>query len=134
MKKHTNQWFRGPVKAMTVDELQKVIDSHLQIIGKEGKFRMTVAKEGMVWDSKRLENKQEEEEQLQESSHLNASISPQFLEIEGLQKYIFRMEKEHKDDKLKIMIEDRINRFNLEFDKPRKVEELMIMISLLPKV
>ena len=31
------------------------------------------------------------------------------------------MEKEHKVDKLKIMIEDRINRYNLEFDKPRKV-------------
>ena len=59
----TNQWFRGPVKAMTVDELQKVIDSHLQIVGKGGKFRMTVAKEGMVWDSKRLETKQEEEEE-----------------------------------------------------------------------
>ena len=57
----TNQWFRGPVKAMTVGELQKVIDSHLQIIGKEGKFRVTVANEGMVWDSKRLETKQEEE-------------------------------------------------------------------------
>jgi phosphoribosyl 1,2-cyclic phosphodiesterase len=42
----TNQWFRGPVKAMTTDELQKVIDSHLQIIGGEGKFRMTVAREG----------------------------------------------------------------------------------------
>ena len=118
----TNQWFRGPVKAMTVDELQRVIDSHLQIIGKEGKFRMTVAKEGMVWDSKRLETKQEEEEEkVQESSPQNASISSQFIEIEGLQNYIFRMEKEHKVDKLKIMIEDRINRYNLEFDKPRKV-------------
>jgi phosphoribosyl 1,2-cyclic phosphodiesterase len=117
----TNQWFRGPVKAMTVGELQKVIDSHLQIIGKEGKFRMTVAKEGMIWDSMRLEAKQEEEEKLQESSPQTASTSPQFVEIEGLQNYIFRMENEHKVDKLKIMIEDRINRYNLEFDKPRKV-------------
>ena len=118
----TNQWFRGPVKAMTIDELQKVIDSHLQIIGKEGKFTITVAKEGMVWDSKRLETKHEEEEKLQESSsNQNASIAPQFVEIEGLQNYIFRIEKEDKVDKLKIMIEDRINRFNLEFDKPRKV-------------
>ena len=31
------------------------------------------------------------------------------------------MEKEEKVDKLKIIIEDRINRFNFEFDKPRKV-------------
>lgn len=118
----TNQWFRGPVKAMTIDELQKVIDAHLQIIGKEGKFTITVAKEGMVWDSKRLEPKHEEEEKLQESSSdQNASITPRFIEIEGLQNYIFRIEKEDKVDKLKIMIEDRINRFNLEFDKPRKV-------------
>ena len=117
----TNQWFRGPVKAMTVDELQRVIDSHLKIIGKEGKFRMTVAKEGMIWDSKRLETKLEEEEKLQETSPQNASISSHFVEIEGLQNYIFRMEKEHKVDRLKIMIEDRVNRYNLEFDKPRKV-------------
>src|SRR6476646_8179160 len=119
----TNQWFRGPVKAMTINELQKVIDSHLQIIGKEGKFRITVAEEGMVWDSKRLETKHdEEEEKLQDSSSdQNASVSTQFVEIEGLQNYIFRIEKEDKADKLKIMIEDRINRFDLEFDKPRKV-------------
>ena len=76
----------------------------------------------MVWDSKRLETKQEEEKKLQaSSSDKNASTSPQFIEIESLQNYIFRMEKEDKVDKLKIMIEDRINRFNIEFDKPRKV-------------
>jgi phosphoribosyl 1,2-cyclic phosphodiesterase len=120
----TNQWFRGPVKAMTTDELQKVIDSHLQILGSEGKFRMTVAKEGMVWDSNNsLQSKSEEREQLKEpSSGQNDSTSPQFVEIEGLQKYIFRIERERKDDKLKLMIEDRINRFNLEFDRPRKIK------------
>src|SRR5919199_1002657 len=63
----TNQWFRGPVKAMTTDELQKVINSHLQIIGSEGKFKMTVAQEGMVWDSnKSLVQSRQEKEQLQE--------------------------------------------------------------------
>jgi phosphoribosyl 1,2-cyclic phosphodiesterase len=31
----SNQWFRGPVKAMTTDELQRMVDSHLQIIGDE---------------------------------------------------------------------------------------------------
>ena len=72
----TNQWFRGPVKAMTVDELQRVIDSHLKIIGKEGKFRMTVAKEGMVWDSKRLETKQEEEEK---HKNLHLKMLPSLL-------------------------------------------------------
>jgi phosphoribosyl 1,2-cyclic phosphodiesterase len=116
----SNQWFRGPVKAMTTDELQKTVDSHLLIIGAEGKFRITVAKEGMLWDSLQ-KNERQEKEQSQESS---TSFSDQnFLEIEGLQQYIFRIEKEHKDDKLKLMIEDRINRFNLEFDKPRKVDD-----------
>ena len=118
----TNQWFRGPVKAMTTDELQKVIDSHLGIIGSEGKFRITVAREGMVWDSSGLQNKQQQS--LQESSSVSssdqsASSSASFLEIESLEKYIMRIEKEV--GKLKLMIEDRINRFNLEFDKPRKL-------------
>jgi phosphoribosyl 1,2-cyclic phosphodiesterase len=118
----SNQWFRGPVKAMTTDELQKTVDSHLLIVGAEGKFRITVAKEGMLWDS--LQNERQEKEQSQESStSLSDQNSPQILEIEGLQQYIFRIEKEHKDDKLKLMIEDRINRFNLEFDKPRKVDD-----------
>ena len=116
----TNQWFRGPVKAMTTDELQKIIDSHLQIIGNEGKFKMTVAKEGMVWNSNvGLAQSREEKGQLQESSSQNA---PQFVEIESLQNYIFRIEKERNDDKLKLMIEDRINRLNLEFEKPRIAE------------
>jgi hypothetical protein len=57
------------------------------------------------------------------STSFSDQNSPQILEIEGLQQYIFRIEKEHKDDKLKLMIEDRINRFNLEFDKPRKVDD-----------
>jgi phosphoribosyl 1,2-cyclic phosphodiesterase len=118
----SNQWFRGPVKAMTTDELQKMVDSHLQIIGDEGKFRITVPKEGMLWDS--LQSNRQEEEQSQESStSFSDQNSPPILEIEGLQQYIFRIEKEQKDDKLKLMIEDRINRFNLEFDKPRKVED-----------
>jgi phosphoribosyl 1,2-cyclic phosphodiesterase len=119
----TNQWFRGPVKAMTTDELQKIIDSHLQIIGSEGKFKMTVAKEGMVWDSNKSLAQSiqgEEKEQLQEDS--SGQNAPQFVEIESLQNYIFRIEKERNDDKLKLMIEDRINRYNLEFDKPRAVE------------
>jgi hypothetical protein len=71
----TNQWFRGPTKAMTTDELQKVIDSNLKIVSSEGRFRMIVAREGMVWDSK-IDTSQIEEkmgEELQESSDQNAS-------------------------------------------------------------
>ena len=48
----SNQWFRGPVKAMTTDELQRVIDEHLRVTGDNGKFRITVAKEGMIWTEK----------------------------------------------------------------------------------
>ena len=47
----SNQWFRGPVKAMTTDELQSVIDSHLQVTGDNGKFRMTSGqrRNGLDW-------------------------------------------------------------------------------------
>jgi hypothetical protein len=32
---------------MTTDELQKVIDSNLKIVGSGGEFRITVARQGM---------------------------------------------------------------------------------------
>ena len=121
----SNQWFRGPTKAMTTDELQKVIDSNLKIISSEGRFRMTVAKEGMIWDSNTSTSPIEDKmrEKLQESSDQNTSaLTPDFIEIESLQNYIFRIESEPKADKLKVMIEDAVNRYNLEFERPRKVE------------
>ena len=117
----SNQWFRGPTKAMTTDELQKVIDSNLKIISSEGRFRVTVAREGMIWDSKvsasQIEEKMIEKEQ--ESSEQNTL---QFVEIESLQNYVFKIKGEPKADKLKVMIEDAVNRYNLEFDRPRRVE------------
>jgi phosphoribosyl 1,2-cyclic phosphodiesterase len=116
----SNQWFRGPTKAMTTDELQKVIDSNLKIISSEGRFRMTVAREGMIWDSNTSEEKIRE--QIQESPDQNTALTPQFIEIESLQNYVFRIESEPKADKLKVMIEDAVNRYNLEFDIPRRVE------------
>jgi phosphoribosyl 1,2-cyclic phosphodiesterase len=116
----SNQWFRGPTKAMTTDELQKVIDSNLKIISSEGRFRMTVAREGMIWDSNTSEEKIRE--QIQESPDQNTALTPQFIEIESLQNYVFRIESEPKADKLKVMIEDAVNRYNLEFDRPRRVE------------
>src|SRR6187200_87708 len=107
----SNQWFRGPVKAMTTDELQNVIDEHLRVTGDNGKFRITVAKEGMVWSLKEGQQGQLYDE--------NVPIG-KVLEIESLQKYILTIENENKDDRLKLEIEDRINRFNLEFAAPRK--------------
>jgi phosphoribosyl 1,2-cyclic phosphodiesterase len=107
----SNQWFRGPVKAMTTDELQRVIDEHLRVTGDSGKFRITVAKEGMIWTEKEGQQSQIYDE--------NTPIG-KVLEIESLQKYILKIENENKDDRLKLEIEDRVNRFNLEFAAPRK--------------
>ena len=63
---------------------------------------------------------------LQESSDQNTSaLTPQFIEIESLQNYIFKIESEPKADKLKVMIEDAVNRYNLEFNRPRRVESTL---------
>jgi len=105
-----NQWFRGPVKAMTIDELQKNVDSHLRISGGNGRFKITVAKEGMIWNPK---------ESLKYSYDENIAIG-NIIEIEALEKYVSKIEKQNKEDKLKISIEDRINRYDMQFDSPRK--------------
>jgi phosphoribosyl 1,2-cyclic phosphodiesterase len=104
----SNQWFRGPVKAMTTDELQSVIDSHLQVTGDNGKFRITVAEEGMVWTGK-------EDQGREEGSRIG-----KVLEIESLQKYILKIENVDRDHKLKLIVEDTVNRFSFEFVRPVK--------------
>jgi hypothetical protein len=108
-----NQWFKGPVKAMTATELQKNVDSHLGISGDNGRFKITVAKEGMTWVPKSLN------ENLEYQDDSTVAIG-NIIEIEGLEKYTFKIEKPNKEDKLKIEIEDRINRYTLQFDRPRK--------------
>src|ERR1041384_8021044 len=112
-KEASNQWFRGPVKAMTTDELQSVINSHLQVTGDNGKFRMTVAKEGMVWTGK--EQQQQQHQVYDESKPIG-----KVLEIESLQKYILKIENIDRDHKLKLIVEDMVNRFNFEFVRPTK--------------
>jgi len=104
-----NQWFRGPTKAMTSEELQRTIDSHLQLTGNNGKFKITVAKEGMIWEAA---------EQQKEEEVYDENIVGSVLEIEGLQKYVMRIEKDDKENILKLMIEDSINRYDLKFIKP----------------
>jgi hypothetical protein len=104
-----NQWFRGPTKAMNSEELQKTINENLKVTGKEGKFNITIAKEGMVWISGiQLEVQQPSQ---------TASIG-NVIEIESLQNYILRVEKESKNHMLRLTIEDRINRFDLTFISP----------------
>ena len=44
-----------------------------------------------------------------------------------LQKYVVRFEKDNEKDKLKLMIEDRLNRSDLSFDKPRKDQNYAII-------
>jgi phosphoribosyl 1,2-cyclic phosphodiesterase len=116
----SNQWFRGPVKAMTTDELQSAIDSHLQVTGDNGKFSITVAKEGMVWTGT--------EGQLGYDD--KSALIGKVLEIESLQKYILKIENMDRDHKLRLMVEDTVNRFNFEFVRPTKDENSDYAIHL----
>ncbi|HEY7080925.1 MAG TPA: MBL fold metallo-hydrolase [Nitrososphaeraceae archaeon] len=122
-----NQWFRGPAKPMTSDELQKTIDSYLKITGNDGKFKITVAREGMIWTDKHdeissglegLEKRNQNENQNSIENLQNDDNN--VLELEGLQKYIMRMEKDSKIDMVYLMIEDKINRYDLRFVRPHK--------------
>jgi L-ascorbate metabolism protein UlaG (beta-lactamase superfamily) len=105
-----NQWFRGPTKAMTSAELQKTVDSHLGVSGDSGRFKITVAKEGMIWAPKETPKDSDDE------------IMPigNVIEIEGVDQYVCKIEKLNKENKLKVEIEDRINRYTLQFDRPKR--------------
>jgi hypothetical protein len=95
-----NQWFRGPVKPMTTADLQKNVDSHLGTSGDNGRFKITVAKEGMIW---------------------TANQTPRYSSDENITVgNTFKIENEKKVDKLKLTIEDSINRYTLQFDRPRR--------------
>ncbi len=111
LEESKNQWFRGPTKPMIIDKLQKTINSSIPISGGRD-FKITVAQEGLVYILENLE---------QDIQNLNSNLSiGEELIIESLQKYVVRFEKDNEKDKLKLMIEDRINRSDLSFDKPRK--------------
>jgi hypothetical protein len=105
-----NQWFRGPTKAMTTTELQKTVESHLAVSGDSGRFKITVAKEGMIWAAK---------ETPKYSDNENMPIG-NVIQIDGLNQYVCKIEKLNKENKLKIEIEDRINRYTLQFDRPKR--------------
>ena len=111
LEKARNQWFRGPIKPMTSEQLQKTIDPNIPKPGGIDTFKMIVAKEGMTWisDSK--------EEQIQQNN--NNSIGNEIL-IEGLDSYLLKFEKYKINNKLKVMVEDRIKRFDFSFDRPKK--------------
>jgi hypothetical protein len=111
-KESKNEWFKGPSKAMTTAELQRNIDSHLKVSGDNGRFRITVANEGMLWAAKEDSHLHEEEN--------NKNPIGSVIGVEGLQKYTFKIEKDSKVDKLRVIIEDRINRYSMQFDRPHK--------------
>jgi L-ascorbate metabolism protein UlaG (beta-lactamase superfamily) len=100
-----NQWHRGPEGPLSADELQKAIDGHLQVSGREGKFVIKVAKEGMTWSPQAVV---EEEE---------GPTGPR-IEVDALDKHIFSIEK-MQDGKVALTIEDSINRLTSEFVNPK---------------
>ena len=96
---------------MTAAELQRNIDSHLKVSGDEGRFKIMVGKEGTIWTDK---------ESTKYSNYLENKSVGNVIEVEGLQKYTFKIEKDNKEHKLKVTIEDRINRYSMQFERPRK--------------
>jgi hypothetical protein len=100
-----NQWHRGPEGPLSAEELQKAIDDHLRVSGREGKFGIKVAKEGMTW---RPQDVVEEEE---------GPTGPR-IEVDALDQHIFSIEK-MQDGKVALSIEDNINSMTTEFVNPK---------------
>jgi phosphoribosyl 1,2-cyclic phosphodiesterase len=103
-KEAQNQWFRGPTTPMTAKELQHTIDANLKIISSDGSFKMKVAEEGMLWKSN--------------TDHIKKEIIENLIEIESMDKYILRIEKDFENGFIKLVIEDKINRYDLRFINP----------------
>jgi hypothetical protein len=99
-----NQWHRGPQGPLSPDELQKAIDDHLRLSGREGKFMIKVAKEGMTWHP---------EEMIEEKEPTGPRI-----EVDALDKHMFSIEK-MQSGKVAISIEDSINSMTSEFVNPK---------------
>lgn len=104
-----NQWFRGPTRPMPLDELQKTVDEHLRVSGGEGKYSITVARQGMIWRPKAVA--QVHDEPVSDS-----------IEVEGIEKYVLRLLKKENGG-LVFTVEDSINRHEMEFSSPRLADE-----------
>ncbi|MGB7953554.1 MAG: hypothetical protein WCF23_06200 [Candidatus Nitrosopolaris sp.] len=114
-----NQWFRGPTKPMTSSALQTTVDSHRGISGDNWRFRITVAKDGMIWAANETSR-----------HHYDDNIPVgNIIEIEGLQKYTFTIENEKEEEKLIVTIEDSVNRYTLQFDRPRRNRNNMELVQ-----
>ncbi len=100
-----NQWHRGPQGPLSPEDLQKAIDDHMRVSGREGKFVIKVAKEGMRWSPQVVV---EEEE---------GAIGPR-IEVDALDKHLLSIEK-MQDGKVALSIEDNINSLTSEFVNPK---------------
>jgi hypothetical protein len=99
-----NQWHRGPTGPMSADALQAVIDDHLRVSGGEGKFTITVAKEGMTWAPPAVEE-------------VESEIGRR-IEVDALDRHSFAIERTDAG-KVVVSIEDSISRLMTEFINPR---------------
>jgi L-ascorbate metabolism protein UlaG (beta-lactamase superfamily) len=102
-----NQWHRGPAGPLSPDDLQKAVDDHLLVSGKEGKYVIKVAREGMTWSPA---------EAIEEEGP-----SGRRIEVDALDRHTFSIEK-LDDGKVALAIEDSINRMTLEFVNPKSGE------------
>lgn len=102
-----NQWHRGPAGPLSPEDLQKAIDDHLLVSGREGKYVMQVARQGMTWSPTEAVEKEE-------------TIGSR-IEVDTLDRHTFSLEK-LDDGKVELAIEDSINRTTLEFVNPRSGE------------
>jgi len=100
-----NQWHRGPAGPLSPDELQKAIDSHLQVSGREGRFVIKVAKEGITWTP-------------QTEGEIEEGPTGPRIEVDAMDQHIFSIEK-MQDGRVSITIEDSINSLTSEFVNPR---------------
>lgn len=102
-----NQWHRGPAGPLSPDDLQKAVDDHLRVSGREGKYVIKVAREGMTWSPTEMV----EEE----------GPSGRRIEVDALDRHTLSIEK-MPDGKVTLAIEDSINRMTAEFVNPRSRE------------
>jgi hypothetical protein len=102
-----NQWHRGPAGPLSPDELQKAVNDHLLVSGKEGKYAIKVAREGMTWSPA---------EAIEEEGPPGRRI-----EVDALDRHTLSIEKTD-DGKVALAIEDSINRMTLEFVNPKSGE------------
>jgi phosphoribosyl 1,2-cyclic phosphodiesterase len=102
-----NQWHRGPAGPLSLDDLQKAVDDHLLVSGKEGKYVIKVAREGMTWSPADATEGEEP--------------AGRRIEVDAMDRHTFSIEK-MDDGKVALAIEDSINRMTLEFVNPKAGE------------